>query len=653
LVKLAKGGQPMRFALFLITLVALLSANAAAQERRVPLLIDTDLGSYLDDACALSLAIASPEAELLGVTTCGGDADTRAWMACRLLSSVERRVPVAWGRPPQAAGKVEAMYQYRYHPAVLYNRTAKPSADDAAELLYQQLKARPGEVTLLAVGPLSNVARLLEKHPDAGPWIKRLVVMGGALAVGQSGRPPVAPEWNVKSDVKAAQAVLAAGVPLVLVPLDVTHSERLAAPLRDKLFAAQTLLTQQLQLLHQLADEEEPQLHDAVAAAIAIDERLAKFEELRLEIDGSGLMKAMEGKPNARVVKSLTLPDFGNWYVERIAAFGRPARQREPGNFSEVVARGGLPRRVHAFEDYETDIERRWWLAGKAETQDLPPGSTRGCRSVLTLDFDDLQGDLKTLYSAVVFNPVPGPPMGEHTRLAFRYKLSGTDTLRVQLYSLSNGYHRQLTLRGLPQGEWREAAVDMTAMRRPDGSGGPLAGDERIDDIQFYVAPTARVLIDDVVLYDAAPDEEKRPFPQRIVFTGWFDTGKQGQEWPGDYEIIAHQPPRAWKAAKSIENKATGKPWIRISLRGRRPIGKSTALRFQYHLTGGKSLRLVLADSKSKKQALQQLDDLTPDAWAERSLQFDTHDLEAADELHLLPPEGATLLVDDVLLYEP
>ena len=92
----------------------------------------------------------------------------------------------------------------------------------------------------------------------------------------------------------------------------------------------------------------------------------------------------------------------------------------------------------------------------------------------------------------------------------------------------------------------------MTQMRRPDGTGGPLAEDERIDDIQFYVDPRAELLIDDIVLYDAAADGEKRPFPKRILFTGWFDTGKQGKEWPGDFEIVNHEKPRTWKCARAV-----------------------------------------------------------------------------------------------------
>ena len=92
-------------------------------------------------------------------------------------------------------------------------------------------------------------------------------------------------------------------------------------------------------------------------------------------------------------------------------------------------------------------------MSGKAETKNVPPGSSRACRGVLTQDFDDLQGDMKTMYTAVIFNPVPGPPMGKNPRLSFRYWLKGTDTLRVQIYSLTNGYHRYLIADGLAAGE--------------------------------------------------------------------------------------------------------------------------------------------------------------------------------------------------------
>jgi hypothetical protein len=325
-------------------------------------------------------------------------------------------------------------------------------------------------------------------------------------------------------------------------------------------------------------------------------------------------------------------------------------------------------------EDFETDIERRWWLCGLLETKQVPPGSRRACRAVLTNDFDDRQGDPRAMYKAVIFNPVPGPPMGKNTRLAFRYRLQGSANLRVQIYSLSKGYHRHLTLTGLPQGSWQEAAVDLTAARRPDGSGGPLGEGERIDDIQFYTDAEAELFIDDIVLYDAAVAGEKRPFPRRVLFTAWFDTGRQGKEWPGDFEIVAKKAPQTGKAARSVKMEfAPGGevrhlvPVIRLGLRGERPLGEVTHLRFRYRLTGRDEIWVALHNRTAGCVHRVHLTGLKPGRWAEATVDFsgdskplpDTGrppragDLVDRIDFHFEIPFEGELLVDDVLLYEP
>jgi inosine-uridine nucleoside N-ribohydrolase len=214
----------------------------------VPVILDTDIGSDIDDALALALADASPELEVVAVTTVGGQTEDRAWLVCRFLTLAGvPQAPVAFGRPPQPDSTIDGQMQYRRHPAAIFNRTQKPVPESAVELMYRQLKARPGQITIIGLGPLTNIARLLTEHPDAKPWIKRIVVMGGAVAVGYSGKPPAEPEWNIKSDVPAAKAVFASGVPLTVVPLDATATVALNRPQRDRLFAAQTPLTFQVQ----------------------------------------------------------------------------------------------------------------------------------------------------------------------------------------------------------------------------------------------------------------------------------------------------------------------------------------------------------------------------------------------------------------------
>src|SRR5947209_5332312 len=235
-----------------LALLATLPLSGYAAER-VPILLDTDIGSDIDDAFALALAVASPEVELRGVTTVGKGAEDRAWIVCRFLTAVDRRdVPVAWGRDPQPGEAMTGQYQYRYHPAPLFNRTSRPVKETAVEFLYAKVKADPGKLTIVALGPLTNVGKLLSEHPDCKPWIKRIVVMGGSVRVGYDGKAQPEAEWNIKTDVKAAQAVFISGVPLTAVPLDATVSLKLEEPLRKQFCGAYTLLRIQVQALYHL-----------------------------------------------------------------------------------------------------------------------------------------------------------------------------------------------------------------------------------------------------------------------------------------------------------------------------------------------------------------------------------------------------------------
>lgn len=614
------------------------AATTRPAAEKVPVLLDTDLGTDAADAFALALAVASDEIDLRGVTTAGRNAEDRAWMACRFLTHAGRKdVPVAWGRGEQPGPAVGWQIQYRRHPAVVWDRTAKPAKAPAVDLLYDRLKADPGKVTLVSIGPPTNVARLFEAHPDCKPWVRHVILV------------------DPTADPDAGNSVLRSGVPVTIVPAREVAKLRLDDTDRRKLFAACTPLTYQVQALYELWDESNAEppagMGDALAIALAFSDEFCRAGRANLMVEDKSL-EIVSGKPNCRLVTAVDAEKFARWYVDRVAGFGESALPKPPGNESKLVDRGGLPNRVHAFEDYETDIEKRWWMSGKPETKDIPLGGRRACRGVLTQDFDDRMGDMRANYRAVVFNPVPGPPMGKNTRLAFRYKLHGTDTLRVQLFSLSNGYHRYLSVKGLPQDRWEEGAVDMTQMRRPDGTGGPLSEDERIDDIQFYVDPRADLLIDDMVLYDAAPAEEKRPFPKRILYTGWFDTGKQGQEWPGEFEIVKHDPPLTWKAAKAVTDATTGEARLRLGLRGMRPLGGKTELRFRYRVNGADRVDVSLVNSKTGQHVDGAAESLVEGEWAETTAVFGAGPGEV-DTVRFVVPKGAGLLVDDVLLYEP
>ncbi|MBM4068542.1 MAG: hypothetical protein FJ271_06305 [Planctomycetes bacterium] len=638
----------MSHAILLLALCQPCAAGCDKASSPTPVLLDTDIGSDIDDAFALALVLASPELDLRGVTTVSGDTHARAMMVCAWLSRIGRNdVPVAAGKPPQPACAIAGQIQYVRHPAVIFNRTSKPARQGAVALLHQQLKKQPGQ-TILALGPLTNIAALLREHPECKPWIQRIVLMGGSLRAGYDGKPGRVAEYNIKTDIAAARAVFRSGVPLLVVPLDVTAQLRLGEAERSKIFAAGGLSNQQLQCLYQLWDQETPILFDPAAVALCIDEKHFKLRRMLLDVDDDGMTHIGLARPNARLAFEIKEKEFLAWFTDRLA---RPVKSRPaqaPVNVATLLPRGNMPKRVHVCEDFDTDIERRWWMSGKRETKNLPPGRS-ACRGVLTQDFDDRMGDMKAMYTAVIFNPVPGPPMGPRTRLSFRYYLKGSDTLRVQIYSLTNGYHRHLTLTRLPQGAWHEATVDMTVARRPDGSGKALAENERIDDIQFYTDPTAELIISDIVLYEAAEPDEKRPFPTRLHFTGWFDTGKQGKEWPGDFDIVAHKPPRTWKCARSVKRDDRS-AWIRLDLRGPRPVGANPRLFFRYHLAGADRMEVVLVNRTTRARVAMTLKAADSRDWAQTTMHF-ARVPGTVDEIHFLVPADAVLQVDDVLLY--
>lgn len=621
-----------------------------------PVLIDTDIGDEIDDALALALALVSPELDVRGITTVTGDSFTRAQLVCNLLHHAGRKdIAVAAADKRRKLPDPTGQLQYGLRPA----RYA-PQPTNAIDFLYEQLKKQPGHFTVVALGPLTNVADLLTKHPDCKPWIKRIVLMGGAVRVGYHGKSPPEPEWNFKSDPKAAQTVFAAGVPLTVAPLDATATLDLTPKERDRLLLHGNPVNRELRILLNLREKKTPVLFDPVAVTLCFEPKFFKMEKLRVAVDDRGMTRVVAGKPNALVATAVDKQKYLAWYLDRLAPPGaKPAPPDKIAwtNVVKPVPVGAFPDRVHVVENFQTDIERRWWLCGLLASERGTDGDRRYLRAALTHDFDDLMGDPKALYQAVIFNPVPGPPMGKQTRLSFRYRIQGATALRVQIYSLSKGYHRHLTLQDLPEGRWQSITVDLREARRPDGSGGPLAADERIDDVQFYTDAAAELFIDDLVLYDQAVAGESRPFPKGIGFTAWFDTGKQGEEWPGDFVIVAKKGPNGWKAAHSIYDAKEQRHWIRLGLRGPRPLADCTHLRFRYHLTATGTIRLLLRHSAGKERHEVLLENLKPNGWNEVTVELcpagKLRRGAAVNELHFSVGAECALVIDDVLLFSP
>jgi inosine-uridine nucleoside N-ribohydrolase len=277
------------------------SGQASAGPQLV--IIDTDIGDDIDDAFALALALRSPELKILGVTTTFGDTEMRARLLDRYLAAVGRSdIPVTAG-PPSKTDNVLTQTAYAMQaPATLH-------ADGAAFLL-DQIRKHPGVITLIAIGPLFTVQAAIERDPATFRKLKRVVMMGGSIERGYDGkngerRPPDA-EWNINRNPAGAQALLAAGVPIFLMPLDSTQIH-LEAAQREAIFAHRSPLTDQLTLLyHQWMSSsdghsETPTLFDPVAVTYTFRPDLCPAKPMRIEVDDKGFTRPVAGTPNAEV----------------------------------------------------------------------------------------------------------------------------------------------------------------------------------------------------------------------------------------------------------------------------------------------------------------------------------------------------------------
>lgn len=263
-----------------------------------PIIIDTDPG--VDDAFALALACAAPEVDLIGVTTVFGNVGLAMTTrnALRVLALCGRdEVPVAAGadRPlvhphEHRARDVHGDDGLSGRSDTLPERGRGLAGVDAVSLLVSLLEAAPSPVTIVPIGPLTNIALLLAAHPSVRSKIDRLVVMGGAVG---GGNVTAAAEFNIWSDPEAARRVLVEeSVPVTLVPMDLTTRCAVDAPWLDSLAASGprgaalvSLTSSYREHYRRSLGRDGMVVHDAVAVAEAIKPGLLQTAALPVEVD--------------------------------------------------------------------------------------------------------------------------------------------------------------------------------------------------------------------------------------------------------------------------------------------------------------------------------------------------------------------------------
>lgn len=281
----------------------------------LPVILDTDPG--VDDALALLLAAASPELEVLAVTTVGGNVSLE-----QATENARRIVPVAWGgrvAPPlhrgADAGLETAEYVHGHDGlggvsgrvgedgAEAFPRTASLAPGAAHEAILAQVRSRPEQVTLVTLGPLTNVAAAFQQDPDAMRGVREVVIMGGAFR--ETGNTSPVAEFNIFADPESAQIVCDSGMRLRWLPLDVTqrcllrpeHLEGL--PETPRLRFARAIAAFYMDYHSHGYGERACFLHDPVAVAAVIWPELFHTELKRVDVE-----------PFGALTRGMTVADF-------------------------------------------------------------------------------------------------------------------------------------------------------------------------------------------------------------------------------------------------------------------------------------------------------------------------------------------------------
>ncbi|MCC7264638.1 MAG: nucleoside hydrolase [Candidatus Latescibacteria bacterium] len=287
------------------------------------IILDTDIGSDIDDAVCLAYLLAQPRCQLLGITTVSGQVEERARLASALCRHAGQEIPIFPGaeapllgpqrqpKAPQAQALSRWPHQQQFPPG------------QAVEFLRQTIRANPGEVTLLAIGPLTNLALLFAADPEIPRLLKGLVLMCGVFALR---RAPLV-EWNAGCDPHAAAMVYRAPVALHRsIGLDVTMQVQLEttqvrqrfqiAPLQPVLDFAEVWFGHSSAIT----------FHDPLAALTLFDEEVCGFAPGRVEVElgGERLAGLTHWTPGAQPPLHEVAPsvDAGRFFSQYFSVFG-------------------------------------------------------------------------------------------------------------------------------------------------------------------------------------------------------------------------------------------------------------------------------------------------------------------------------------------
>ena len=341
--------KPIACALALCAAAAAGAPTLAQVQPPQKIIFDTDFViPPQDDAMALILALKSPELQILGVTTvAGNDSMERATSdALRVLEIGGRTdIPVYKGanmpmrhEKSEWSATVHGRWWSDDPPPAPPGGFAKkqPEPGTAMDFIIRTVNANPGQVVIAAIGPLTNVAMALRYEPGLAAKIKRLVIMGGAIASLPDGAGNLTPnaEFNIWVDPEAARIVFRSGVPITLTPLNVTRKTKFSREWYEKIVAANTPLTALIKERMGPAFARDPnrvgQMYDQLTLGALIDPSLVKTVDLYVDVDdhpgpdygvtvgGQKIWEGAEGAKQISVQYDVDFDRFIRMFVDRV-----------------------------------------------------------------------------------------------------------------------------------------------------------------------------------------------------------------------------------------------------------------------------------------------------------------------------------------------
>ena len=297
----------------LLALLAVSCGLAMGQTRPIPVLFDTDIGDDIDDALALGLALQSPELDVRAVTTVIDRSAERTRLAWKELGLYGRRdIALGTGADEPLLDARNPMRARQFEVLTAEDTTPEAARRRAADLIVDTLLNSPDKLTIVPVGPLTNIALALKLQPQIKEKIERIVLMGGAF-------DRLVPEYNIVRDRIAAEIVFRSGVPVTAVGLDVTTKCKLEGRDLERMRAAENpaskFLVRLIELWQDGHPNQYPTLHDPLAVASVVRPGLIETED-----------RVKDRPANTQVARQVNVRAFLDMFVERLSGPPRGAR---------------------------------------------------------------------------------------------------------------------------------------------------------------------------------------------------------------------------------------------------------------------------------------------------------------------------------------